>query len=103
MSLSLSLTAQSLATALSGLLNPVTVEDVCSRLERGGHTLIVLEGWGINSDTEINSALVTLMILANRERSKRDALHWSFEPNKLIALLQHHRSLSIALEARRDS
>lgn len=94
----MSLTIESLSTALNTALRPVTVEAICRKTDKGWHTLAVLENvFGIASDTEINEAIRRLERLMERERSKRDAGHWSYEPNRLIALKQHHTALGIGL------
>lgn len=92
------LTMQSFASTLTTALKPVTVEAICRKTEKGWHTLAVLENvFGIASHTEINEAIRRLNRLIQREEHKRDAGHWSYDQNRLIALKQHHNSLGLGL------
>jgi hypothetical protein len=92
------ITMRDLSKSLNTALRPVTVEAICLKLDKGWHTQGVLEhAFGIPRDTEINRAISRLNDLIEREGKKRDAKHWSYDPNRLIALRQHHNALGLGL------
>lgn len=97
--MNLSLTAHALTSALTTALHPVTVAEVTMRYVGGSHTRNVLENiFDIPADTEIHRAIRRLETLANSERIARERLHYSFDPNRLLALLMQKNALEKALE-----
>lgn len=86
---------------LERALNPVTVADVCRLYDGGKHTKNVLDVvFGIPAETEIHRALKRLETLVERERSKGVQDHWSYDPNKHLALMMHANQLTKAMKLR---
>ena len=92
-------TYAAVSSVLSEALHPVTVAEVTLRYVGGSHTRNVLENlFDIPADTEIHRAIRRLETLANSERLARERLHYSFDANRLLALLMQKNALEKALE-----
>lgn len=84
--------------AIMGATKPQSVEAICRKLDTGWHTIAVLESvFGIDSATDVQTALIRLDRLVERERSKMLAGHWSYNSNRLTALVQHRATLRNAV------